>query len=239
MLAPHDAPADTPHHRPCHRSHPQQPRTPQPQTRPPRQPHQPQPPDQPHHHDHRQHLDAPSSPTPHSPGNQEQPHPNPPTPPQNENRDNPTGIPIETLQTICSQNFRSSMTTTPDRIQAARRIGLSCTSRTTPSSDSRRNVSLVQKCPTRGPDDRARRRRTDLDAEPDRSRAGTRPISTTGADIPAGGGEAAPTGSGGPNARNSHRFQHQTATPGSTPCAAALASMIPLSQAARPTSILS
>ena len=178
MLAPHDAPADTPHHRPCHRSHPQQPRTPQPQTRPPRQPHQPQPPDRPHHHDHRQHLDAPSSPTPHSPGNQEQPHPNPPTPPQNENRDNPAGIPIETLQTICSQNFRSSMTTIPDRIQAARRIGLSCTSRTTPSSDSRRNVSLVQKCPTRGPDDRARRRRTDLDAEPDRSRRGTGPIST-------------------------------------------------------------
>ena len=39
-------------------------------------------------------------------------------------------------------------------------------------------VGLVQECPTRGPGGRARRRRTDLDAEPDRSRHGTEPIST-------------------------------------------------------------
>ena len=41
-------------------------------------------------------------------------------------------------------------------------------------------VGLVQECPTRGPGSRARRPRTDLGAEPDRSRRGTEPISARG-----------------------------------------------------------
>ena len=46
-------------------------------------------------------------------------------------------------------------------------------------------VGLAPKCPTRGPGDRMRRRRTDLEPELDRSRCGTEPISAKG-----GGGSA-------------------------------------------------
>ena len=51
-------------------------------------------------------------------------------------------------------------------------------------------VGLVQECPTRGPGSRARRPRTDLGAEPDRSRHGTGPISARGT------GRATPAGPG-------------------------------------------
>ena len=64
--------------------------------------------------------------------------------------------------------------------RAVRRGGHSYASRAFLHEPDDAVVGLVQECPTRGPGSRARRPRTDLGAEPDRSRHGTGPISARG-----------------------------------------------------------
>ena len=82
----------------------------------------------------------------------------------------------------------------PGPMPAGGRSSPAC--RVVPSSSTFRDesddaaVGLVQECPTRGPGSRARRPRTDLGAEPDRSRRGTEPISARGT------GRATPAGPG-------------------------------------------
>ena len=78
----------------------------------------------------------------------------------------------------------------------ARRRASSPACRVVPSSSTFRDesddaaVGLVQECPSRGPGSRARRPRTDLGAELNRSRCGTEPISARGT------GRATPAGPG-------------------------------------------